>query len=314
MKSRQKFIRGLDQLKPFHQPSVVSIGNYDGVHLGHQQVIKTLIEKSRAMCAPATVVTFMPLAKEFFAANSVVRLNPIEQRAEQLFSLGVDQVLAVEFNAEFAAHSAEKFVSDVLVNGLGVRYLCVGDDFRFGKDRAGDFDLLVRSGTQYGFTVAAQKTCSMDNRRVSSGWIREAVQANDFRLAEKLLGRVYSISGIISKGQQLGRTINYPTANLLLENVQYAISGVYAVRVSIAGAKMINGVANLGMRPTVDGKQNRLEVHLFDFDNDIYGKKMDVVFLNKIRQEQKFDSIELLKAQIGRDAESARVFFQKTEA
>jgi len=256
----------------------------------------------------------MPLAKEFFAGNTVVRLNPLEQRTELLFSLGVDQVLAIEFNAEFAAYSPEKFVSEVLINGLGVRYLCVGDDFKFGKDRAGDFDSLVKSGEQYGFAVSAHKTVNLGDRRISSGWVRETLQDNDFDLAEKLLGRPYSISGVISKGQQIGRTINYPTANLVLENVQYAINGVYAVRASIAGAEALEGVANLGMRPTVAGKQNRLEVHLFDFDKDIYGKKMDVVFLKKIRSEQKFDSIELLKAQIGRDAASARAFFRKTRA
>ena len=311
MKTNQKLIRGIDQLQRSHQPSVVSIGNYDGVHLGHQKVIKMLIEKSHELGAPATVVTFAPLAKEFFAANSVVRLMPLQQRVEQLFSLGVDQVLEIEFTAEFAASSPEKFVSDVLINGLGVRYLCVGDDFKFGKDRAGDFEFLLASGVQHGFSVYAHETYSIRERRVSSGWIREAIQGNDFELAERLLGRPYSISGVITQGQQLGRTINYPTANLVLENVQYAIDGVYVVRAILAGGKKIDGVANLGVRPTVAGKQKRLEVHLFDFDEDIYNQKMEVVFLNKIRSEQKFDSIELLRTQIGKDAESARIFFEK---
>ena len=247
--------------------------------------------------------------------GSVVRLSSIEQRAKQLFELGVDQVLCIDFTADFAAYSPADFVQDVLVDGLGIRYLCVGDDFRFGKDRAGDFDFLRNYGKNHDFSVTAHETFSLDGERVSSGRVRDALQANDFELAEKLLGRPYSISGNVSLGQQLGRTLEYPTANIVLAGVQYAVKGVYAVSVQLSESDAVDGayygVANVGTRPTVDGNENRLEVHLFDFDADIYGATLDVRFLHKIRDEQKFDSLDALKEQIQLDARSGLAYCVK---
>lgn len=299
-------IRGINQLTSSHCPSVVSIGNYDGVHLGHQHVIATLLAKSRELNVPSTVVTFEPLAKEFFRLDPVMRLTSIEQRAALLFGLGIDHVLCIDFNAEFAAYSPQGFVQDVLLDGLGVQYLCVGDDFRFGMNRAGDFKFLQKEGVNNSFEVTAHDTFTFGGERVSSGRVREALHTGDFALAAQLLGRPYTIDGEVSKGQQLGRTINYPTANIVLPNTLLPVNGVYAVTVTLNPGRHVLGVANVGRRPTVDGKENRLEVHLFDFDDDIYGQRMSVEFHHKVRDEQKFESIDTLKEQIAKDAQAAR--------
>lgn len=301
-----ELIRGLPQLTERHRPSVVSIGNYDGVHRGHQHVISTLLRKSAELDAPSTVVTFEPLAKEFFLPTSVPRLTSLEERAGLLFELGVDRVLCIEFDASFASYSPESFVEDVLVNGLGVRYLCVGDDFKFGKNRAGDFSMLKQSGLELEFDVTAHDTFELSGERVSSGRIRQALSLGDFEVAKVLLGRPFAISGQVSKGQQLGRTIGFPTANLVLPSYQCPISGVFAVRVLHQKYGELKGVANVGARPTVAGDESRLEVHMFDFNKQIYGDQLKVVFVEKIRDERKFDSFELLKKQIELDAVKAR--------
>ncbi len=299
-------IRGLNSLSRAQTPSVVSIGNYDGVHLGHQHVIATLLEHSARLAVPSTVITFEPLAKEFFAPNSVPRLTTVEERAQLLFQQGVDQVLCIDFDTNFASYAPIDFIQDVLIDGLGIKHLCVGDDFRFGKDRAGDFALLSSVGAEQGFDVTAHDTFELENMRVSSGRIREALAVGDFALAKKLLGRPYSIAGEVSKGQQLGRTINYPTANIVLPEMLMPVSGVFAVSIKLENEDRFVGVANIGHRPTVDGKENRLEVHVFDFDRDIYGQNIEVCLVEKIREELKFDSFEALKGQIQKDAARAR--------
>ncbi len=301
-----ELIRGLNKLALEHRPSVASIGNYDGVHRGHQHVISSLLRHSRSLGAPSTVITFEPLAKEYFMPDSVARLSSVEERAQLLFELGVDRVLCVDFNAEFASFSPAAFIKDVLVEGLGIKYLCVGDDFRFGKDRAGDFNMLSAAGLEHGFSVEAHDTFEIDGKRVSSGRVREALANADFDQAENLLGRPFSISGSVSQGQQLGRTIDFPTANIVLSKYKPAISGVFSVRVQHPTYGELSGVANVGRRPTVDGGENRLEVHLFDFSADIYGDHISVTFDSKIRDEVKFDSFELLKKQIQLDAMQAR--------
>ena len=301
-----KLIRGIHQLLDQHRPCVASIGNFDGVHRGHQHIIKTLIRQSADFKLPATVITFEPLAKEFFAPQSVQRLTSIEQRSQLLFELGVAQVLCIDFDADFASYSPQAFVKDVLFDGLGIKHLSVGDDFKFGKNRAGDFTLLQILGQRYDFEVAAHDTFEIDTKRVSSGWVRQALGESDFALVEHLLGRAYTIQGQVTKGQQLGRTINFPTANIVLPTMFAPLSGVFAVRATWQGQE-IDGVANLGTRPTVDGSENRLEVHLFDFDQNLYDETLSVQFISKIRDEQKFDSLDLLKVQIIKDAEAARL-------
>ena len=308
-----QLIRGTDQLTDSNKPSVVSIGNYDGVHLGHQHVIKTLLAKSKELKAPSTVVTFEPLVREFFQPDAIMRLTSIEDRAKYLFELGVDQVLCIDFTKAFAALAPVDFVESVLIDGLGVKYLCVGDDFRFGKDRAGDFNFLEQLGKQRDFEVTAHETFTLDGLRVSSGRVRDAILASDFELAENLMGRSFTVTGNVEKGQQLGRTMQFPTANIALTHPLIAINGVYCVSVKIVlderASVTLFGVANIGIRPTVDGKKKRLEVHLFDFDQDIYGKTMQVRFHKKLRDEQKFDSIAHLKEQISKDVELGKDFF-----
>ncbi len=306
-----KLIRGIDELKQLEpQPCVASIGNYDGVHRGHQTVIATLLEQAKRHGVQSTVVTFEPLAKEFFAPDSIQRLSSIEERARLLFDCGVDQVLCIEFNSDFASYSPGAFVKEVLVEGLLVRHLSVGDDFRFGRNRQGDFAMLLELGTQYGFDVAAHETFELDGDRVSSGRVRQALSIADFESAERLLGRPYRISGRVQIGQQLGRTIDYPTANLLMGDYRLPLAGVFAVQTYWDG-QCFNSVANLGTRPTVDGSENRLEVHLFDFDQDLYGQEISVEFIAKIRDEKRFDSLDDLKKQINIDALTARKLLEE---
>ncbi len=306
-------IIGIENLRTNHAPSVVSIGNYDGVHRGHQSVIRTLVTKAEQLQAAATVVTFDPLAREYFSPGSVPRLSTRDERAELLFAQGVKRVLCIPFDAAFASMSAEAFIEEVLVAGLGARYVCVGDDFRFGRQRTGDFALLQAQGQIHGFEVTAHETFELAGARVSSGRIREALAAGDFGLAESLLGRPYVIEGIVSQGQQLGRTIDFPTANLVLPDMLMPINGVFAVIVQL-GESEYQGVANIGRRPTVNGKENRLEVHLFNFDQDIYGAHMCVRFVRKLRDEQSFASVDVLRAQIQQDAQSARQILGVTDA
>jgi len=304
-------IRGLNDLRSKHKPCVASIGNFDGVHLGHQHVINTLLEHSRRLDVASTVITFEPLAKEYFRPGSVQRLTSLEERANLLLELGVDQVLCIDFNVDFAAYSPMGFIQDVLIQGLGIKHLCVGDDFRFGKDRQGDFGLLSEVGDQAGFEVTAHDTFEINDLRVSSGRVRHALGQSDFTLAEHLLGRPYTIKGVVCKGQQLGRTINYPTANIPLPTTVMPINGVFAVKAQLQSGEIVAGVANIGNRPTVDGKENRLEVHLFDFDGDLYNQTMVVSFVDKIRDELKFDSFTELKVQIEKDAGQARLILSQ---
>jgi len=307
-----KLIRGIDNLPIQHGPSVVSIGNYDGVHLGHQHVVATLVAKSRELDLPSTVVTFEPLAKEFFMPSSVPRLMSIEQRALMLSKLGVDHVLCIEFNEEVANSSPTLFVENVLIDGLGAQYISVGDDFRFGKNRAGDFSFLEKMGKQNGFAVVSHETFELNGERVSSGRVRKALQQLDFEQVEHLLGRPYSIEGFVSRGKQLGRALNFPTANINLASYALALTGVFVVRCFLGQSnKAIYGVDNLGNRPTVDGTNNCLEVHLFDFDADIYDEFIIVEFLHKIRSERKFASVEQLQQQIRQDVSKAKEYCQQ---
>ncbi|HAU68749.1 MAG TPA: bifunctional riboflavin kinase/FAD synthetase [Gammaproteobacteria bacterium] len=307
-------IQGISSLRHQNRPSVVSIGNFDGVHKGHQHVVQTLLNQAEELSLKSTIVTFEPLAREFFAPGSIARLSTLEEKAEILFELGVDQVLSIEFDDAFSHYSPERFIQEVLLDGLGTQFLSVGDDFRFGHQREGDFDTLRKAGDERGFRVQKHDTILLRQERVSSGRIRKALEEHELSLAAELLGQPYSISGIVSEGQKLGRTLSFPTANVVLGDRRVPVAGVYAVRVAvdpISGASndsraLIPGVVNVGVRPTVDGKEQRLEAHLFDFEKDIYGMKIRVDFIKQIRCEKKFESLEALKTQIKRDADEAR--------
>jgi riboflavin kinase/FMN adenylyltransferase len=257
-------------------------------------------------------MTFEPTAQEYFSPRTApARLQRLREKLAMLQALEVNQVHCLRFNQELAELSANAFVREILVEGLDVRYLVVGDDFRFGKDRSGDFAFLQQAGQRYGFEVVSTRTFLEGEDRVSSTRIRQALAEGDLAMAEQLLGRPYRICGRVSPGQQRGRTIGFHTANVRLHRVNSPLKGVFAVRVYGLDAQPLNGVANVGSRPTVDGSYCVLEVHLFDFDSDIYGRYLDVEFCSKLREEKKFESFEVLKQQIECDVEQAHMFFSE---
>jgi len=308
---QQQFIRGMHNLRPIHHGSVVTIGSYDGVHLGHQTIIRQVAAKSSEMGLPSVAVVFEPQPHEFFSGDEApARLMRLREKALALFEAGVDRVCCLQFNQLLRSLSAEEFVRQVLVEGLGVKYLVIGDDFRFGCDRSGDYEFLKEAGQRYGFEVCDTHTYEVDDERVSSTRIRAALEVADFPLVKRLLGKAYTVSGHVGYGQQLGRQWNVPTANVHLRRYRSPLNGVFAVKVSLANGECVNGVANVGVRPTLGEKiKPILEVHLLDYEGDLYGKMIVVEFLHKLREEQKFASLDLLKEQIYRDIDDAREYF-----
>ncbi len=311
-----RLIRGLTNLKRFsRQPEaplangcVATIGNFDGVHLGHQTIIDQVREKAIELGVPSVVMVFEPQPREFFqGADAPPRLMSFRQKFEALLRSGIDIVLCLRFNEKFRSYSGMGFIEDVLIDGLGVHHLVVGDDFRFGCDRAGDFALLKSVGDKRGFTVENTRTVEVAGDRVSSTRIRQVLGENRLEDAEDLLGHSYRVRGRVVYGQQLGRQIGAPTANVLLPRMP-ALRGVYVVFVTLPGGRVLDGVANIGLRPTVDGKRPSLEVHLLDFTGTLYGQRIDVVFRHFLRDEVKFDSVDDLKHQIARDFDDARAW------
>lgn len=293
------------------QQCVLTIGNFDGVHCGHQMILRQLREKASELNLPATVMIFEPQPQEYFAGQGApARLTAFREKVRLLAEFGVDTVICLHFTEALRCQSAESFVKKILVDSLGVQHLIVGDDFRFGRKQSGDFQMLEQAGEQYGFGVAKTRTLMMANTRVSSTAVRTALNSSNFALAEQLLARPYAISGRVMYGQQLGRTIGVPTANLALKGKKAPLEGVFAVEVAgLDAGELVQGVANVGVRPTVGGKVPVLEVHLFDFDANIYGEHIRVVFRKKIREERKFDGLDALKRQIELDISSARKHF-----
>jgi riboflavin kinase/FMN adenylyltransferase len=290
---------------------VLAIGNFDGVHLGHAALVKRLAQVAEAFDLAPMVLTFEPHPREFFAPDSApARLTTLREKLELLGECGARQAMICPFNAAFAALSADEFIEQVLVRGCLVRHLIIGDDFRFGRGRAGDFGLLQDAGRRFGFAVEAMGSVTADGERVSSSAVRRELLAGDMEHAARLLGRPYIIDGQVSHGQKLGRQIGFATANLRIKHNPLPMTGVFAVEVSGLGDKPLAGVANLGVRPTVGGTKPLLEVHLFDFDRDIYGAHISVRFVHKLRDEQRFPNIDALKAQIAADAAAARAFFE----
>jgi len=307
-----RLIRGLHNLHHSQLGSALTIGNFDGLHRGHQAVLRHLQQRAAEQQLATTVMTFEPTAQEYFSPGTApARLQRLRDKLAMLQELEVNQVHCLRFNQELAELSADAFVGQILVEGLDVRYLVVGDDFRFGKERRGDFAFLQQAGQRYGFEVVSTRTFLEGEDRVSSTRIRQALAEGDLAVAEQLLGRSYRICGRVSPGQQRGRTIGFHTANVRLHRVVSPLKGVFAVRVYGLGTEVLNGVANVGTRPTVDGSYCVLEIHLFDFDSDIYGRYLDVEFCRKLREEKKFESFEALKQQIEFDVEQARTFFSE---
>ncbi|ADC62119.1 bifunctional riboflavin kinase/FAD synthetase [Allochromatium vinosum] len=309
-----RLIRGLHNLRPADRGCVATIGNFDGVHLGHRAVFQRLLARGCELGLPATVITFEPQPMEVFAPESApARLTRLREKLGALRASDIERVMLLEFGPRLAAMPAPEFVQRLLIEGLGVRFLLVGDDFRFGRGRTGDFALLrdmgrVAEANGAGFAVEDLHTITHGAERISSTRVREALARGDLEQARHLLGRPYCLEGRVVHGDKRGRAIGFPTANIALHRRVSPVRGVYAVRVKGLGSEPWPGVANIGTRPTVDGTGARLEVHLFDFDQSIYGRHLEVELVLRLRDEQRFESFEALRGQIQRDAGTARAF------
>lgn len=308
-----ELIRGLHNLRPRHRDCVATIGNYDGVHLGHRAVLSQLAQEAKQRQLPRLVMIFEPMPREFFApAQAPARIASLREKLEDLASAGVDRVLCLRFDAAFANLAPEVFIDQVLQQGLGVRYLAVGDDFHFGHQRRGDFALLQAAGKQQGFVVESLPALGVDGERVSSTRIRAALAAGEMQQATRLLGRPYRISGKVVGGKRLGRELGVPTANVPLTMRRAVRQGIYAARVDIRGRSGLPAVVSIGTRPTVAGEGCVLEAHLLDFDENLYGKRINVHLLDFMRAEQRFPDLESLRAQMLHDIREARVRLQPT--
>ena len=300
-------------------PVALTIGNFDGVHLGHQAMLARLKEAAARIGLTSCVMIFEPHPREFFAPDKApTRLTSLREKLELLAAAGVERVQVCRFDFDFARISAEEFIVGILQQSLAVRWMLVGDDFRFGARRAGDFAMLEAFSARCGFEVDEMPGYIVDGVRVSSTAVRSALAAGDLDLVKRLLGRPYSISGRVVSGDKLGREIGFPTANIVFKHNRPPLSGIFAVEVEIETRRTlglsfpdsIRGVASLGVRPTVhEHGKPVLEVHLFDFDRDIYGCHLRVRFLHKLRDEEKYPDLITLTRQIGRDVEDARDYF-----
>lgn len=287
---------------------VVVLGNFDGVHLGHRTVIAESRRIAAEIGAPTLVLTFEPHPRSVFAPDSPpFRLTPSAMKARLLAAEGVDGCIMQKFDRAFSLRSAESFVQDVLIGGLAARHVVVGYDFKFGNGREGDYDFLLRHSQRFGFaTTQVAPFSGPDGQPLSSTRVRLALVDGDLATAEQVLGRRHEIEGVVSEGDRRGRTIGFPTANIGLGDCLRPKFGVYAIEAVLPDGAVVAGVANIGSRPTVDGTDERLEAHLFDFDGDLYGKRLSIRLCSFIRPERKFSSFDELKAQIARDADTAR--------
>lgn len=307
-----EFFRGLLDLSAQHRGCVASIGNFDGMHRGHQAVIARLREEGVRHAVPVTLMIFEPQPQEYFHPEQApARLMRTSDKCLTAVAAGVDRILCLRFDARLASLSAEKFIDDILVTRLGVKHLVVGDDFRFGKNRAGNFAQLTAAGRAAGFSVESMPRVDVDGARVSSTRVREALAAGELDLATRLLGRPYRISGRVIHGDRRGRTIGVPTANIPLRRRVLPVRGVFIVSVHGLANHALTGVANIGTRPTVDGTRALLEVHVFDFKQEIYGRRIHVDFLHKLRDEQRFASFTELQQRIATDLDEARSWLRR---
>ena len=301
-----RLFRDVDGGALFPHGSVVCIGAFDGLHLGHRALVRHAVARARDLSLPAVALSFEPLPREFFSRDlPPPRLTLARGKYQGLRGLGADSVGLLRFDAQLSAMDAEEFVRKLLIGRLGVREVWIGPDFRFGHRRGGDLPLLERMGRELDFSAGAIEPVLLQGERVSSTRIREALRSGDFTDASHLLGRAYSISGRVVRGKQLGRTLGFPTANLRFPKVP-ALSGIYATWVHGVGERPHASVSSFGTRPTVDGIEPLLEAHLFDFDDDLYGRHIEVEFVAKLRDELKFPDLPTLTEQMQRDAETAR--------
>lgn len=303
-------IRGLHNVRPFSQGAIVSIGNFDGIHLGHQHLINHLLDLSKKMGLPSGIILFEPQPNEYFnPTQSTPRLMRLREKLLALAKTKIGFVFILHFDKHLACLSAEDFVEKILVEKLNVKHLVIGDDFHFGHQRKGNIHLLNSLGSQYNFTTEQLPSYQLNNLRISSTRIRENLAEGNLKAAEKLLGRTYGVAGHVAHGDKRGRLLGFPTANLFLHRRSTPLNGVFAVKCFGIEQEPIHGVANIGNRPTVDGLKYLLEIHLLNFQQDIYGKLIYVEFIEKLRDEQRFANINLLKQQISNDIEQAKIIF-----
>lgn len=315
-----KVFRGLPNAAS-RAPCALTIGNFDGVHRGHQALLARVREAATTLGVEAAVMTFEPHPREFFAqltgdpGKAPARIANLRDKLQSLSNAGIDRVIVEHFNAHFASMSPQDFVEKVLVQGLHVKWLMVGEDFCFGAKRAGNVAMLIEAGKKYGFHVEAMPTVTNDGMRISSSAVRAALAQSDFALAAQLLGHPYAISGHVMHGKKLGRTIGFPTMNLRIAHKRPALSGIFVVQVHGLEEQPLPGVASIGVRPTVeDSGRVLLETYIFDYAQQCYGKIVRVEFLKKLRDEEKFIDLPTLTAAIERDAQQARAFFKDREA
>jgi len=310
-----KVFRGLPNAAS-RAPCALTIGNFDGVHRGHQALLARVRAAAQTLGVEAAVMTFEPHPREFFArlagdpARAPNRIANLRDKLQALSDAGIDRVIVEHFNAHFASMSPQDFVEKVLVQGLHVKWLMVGEDFCYGAKRAGNVASLIEAGRAYGFQVEAMPTVTNAGTRISSSAVRAALAQGDFDHVAQLLGHPYDISGHVIHGRKLGRTIGFPTLNLRIAHKHPALTGIFVVQVHGLAAQPLPGVASLGVRPTVeDSGRVLLETHLFDYDQPCYGKLVSVEFMKKLRDEQKYPDLPTLTAAIERDAEQARAWF-----
>jgi len=301
-----RLIRDISQLEQLQQGSVATIGNFDGLHLGHQLIFDQLARHAETLALPKVVISFEPLPIEFFSAHQAQRVYPFRDKVRYLSQLGIDYFLCLRFDDKLANMPPDQFIHELLLRMANVRHLVVGDDFCFGKKRQGNYQLLKETGKQHNMEVSNSLTHSDDTGRISSTRIRQHLNAGELKAANALLGRKYSLSGRVRHGDKMGRTIGFPTMNLRIQDNIAAANGVYAVLVTGLKGQTLQGVANLGNRPTVGGVETRLEVHLFDFNEFVYGEHIEVELVSFIRPEIRFDNFEALTTQIGKDAIEAK--------
>ena len=312
-------IEKTDGFREQHAGCVATIGKFDGVHTGHQLILEQLRSKAADLGLPSMVILIEPHPEEFFARepqDCPARLSELEEKLALLEAQGVDFVFKLRFDEQLQRQSAQDYIESMLINGLGIGCLIIGNDFRFGNQRKGDFALLKQYSERFGFELIESASCSHNGVRISSTYVREQLQKGDFELVELLLNRPYAISGAVVKGQQMGRDLGFPTCNVRLNRKSLPLHGVYACDVKVdnidMAERLLKGAANIGYRPTVsEGRKAILEVHLLDFDSDIYGERITVIFRHKIREERKFESLQALQTCIAIDVQSVREFFAK---
>ncbi|MFM1806189.1 MAG: hypothetical protein RL212_448 [Pseudomonadota bacterium] len=310
-----KVIRGIPPVSNW-TPCALTIGNFDGVHRGHQALLKKLVQTAKEKNIQSCVMTFEPHPIEYFAPEKAPsRILSLRDKLEALAEVGIDQVLVIHFNQHFANLSPTEFVEKILVKGLQVQSILIGDDFHYGAKRAGNFSSLCEAGQKYGFTVERMDTLEENNQRISSSATREALNQGDLNLARQLLGRPYMLSGHVLHGQKLGRTLGFPTLNVSLANKLHrrkpAAQGIFIAQVHGLSDNPLPAVASLGQRPTVDDSgRYLLEVHIFNFNQSVYGKLVRIELLEKIRDEAKYNDLETLKNAIDQDATAAKNYFE----